>query len=96
MPIEVAIRRPQPHEYDSVRDLIEIVAAQTFKDLFAPNPVPLEFTDEDWPQAWVAAFDAKILGVIITHQEWVDDLWCFRNTGDKVSEVDCSHKVNPR
>jgi ribosomal protein S18 acetylase RimI-like enzyme len=78
MPIEVAIRRPRPDEYDSVRDLIEIVATETFKELFAPNPVPLEFNDEDWPLAWVAAYDAKILGVIITHQEWVDDLWVLR------------------
>jgi len=78
MPIEVVIRRPQPHEYDSVRDLIEIVATETFKDLFAPNPVPLEFKDEDWPLAWVAVSDAKILGVIITNQGWVDDLWVLR------------------
>jgi ribosomal protein S18 acetylase RimI-like enzyme len=78
MPIEVAIRRPRPHEYDAGRDLIEIVATETFKDLFAPNPVPLEFKDEDWPLAWVAASDAKILGVIITHQEWVDDLWVLQ------------------
>ena len=78
MPIEVVVRRPQPHEYDSVRDLIEIVATETFKDLFAPNPVPLKFKDEDWPLAWVAVSDAKILGVIITNQEWVDDLWVLR------------------
>ena len=78
MPIEVVIRRPQPHEYGSVRDLIEIVATETFKDLFAPNPVPLEFKDEDWPLAWVAVSDAKILGVIITNQGWVDDLWVLR------------------
>jgi len=74
----VVIRRPQPHEYDSVRDLIEKVATETFKDLFAPNPVPLEFKDEDWPLAWVAVSDAKILGVVITNQEWVDDLWMLR------------------
>jgi ribosomal protein S18 acetylase RimI-like enzyme len=61
-----------------VRDLIEIVATETFKDLFAPNPVPLKFEAEDWPLAWVAATDTKILGVIITHQEWVDDLWVLR------------------
>jgi len=78
MPIEVVVRRPKPHEYDSVRDLIEVVATETFKDLFAPNPVPLEFKDEDWPRAWVAASDAKILGVIVTNQEWVDDLWVLR------------------
>src|SRR5712671_2671939 len=78
MPIEPVIRRPQPHEYDSVRNLIEIVATETFKDLFAPNPVPLKFKNEDWPLAWVAVSDAKILGVIITNQEWVDDLWVLR------------------
>ena len=78
MPIEPVIRRPQPHEYDSVRNLIEIVATETFKDLFAPNPVPLKFKNEDWPLAWVAVSDAKILGVIMTNQEWVDDLWVLR------------------
>ena len=78
MPIEVVIRRLQPGEYDSVRSLIKIVATETFKDIFAPNPVPLEFKDEDWPLTWVAVTDAKILGVIITNQEWVDDLWVLR------------------
>src|SRR6516162_6820481 len=54
MPIEVVIRRPQPHEHDSMQALIEVVANETFSDLFAPNPVPLKFKDEDWPLAWVA------------------------------------------
>ena len=67
-----------PYEYDSVRDLIEVVATETFKDLFAPNPVPLKFEDEDWPLAWVAASDTKILGATITHQEWIDDLWVLQ------------------
>jgi ribosomal protein S18 acetylase RimI-like enzyme len=79
MSIEEAIRRPRPHEYNAVRDLIETVATETFRDLFAPNPVPLEFKAEDWPLAWVAASGAKILGVIITHQEWVDDLWVLED-----------------
>jgi ribosomal protein S18 acetylase RimI-like enzyme len=74
----VAIRRARPHEYDSVRELIEIVVNETFKELFAPNPVPLKFEDEDWPLAWVAAANDKVLGVVITHEEWVDDLWVLR------------------
>ena len=78
MPIEVVIRRAQPHEYDSVQDLIEAVATETFKELFAPNPVPLKFKDEDWPLAWVAVSDAKILCVMITNQDWVSDLWVLR------------------
>ena len=72
------VRRPQPSEYGSVRALIETVANETFSNLFAPDPVPLEFEDEDCPLAWVAASDEKIVGVIITNQEWVSDLWVFR------------------
>jgi ribosomal protein S18 acetylase RimI-like enzyme len=78
MTIEVVMRRPQSSEYDLVRALIETVTNETFKDLFAPNPVPLEFEDEDCPLAWVAVPDEKIVGVIITNQEWVSDLWVFR------------------
>jgi hypothetical protein len=47
MPLEVVVRRAQSSEYNSVRALIETVANATFRDLFAPNPVPLEFEDED-------------------------------------------------
>jgi len=78
MTIEVVVRRPQSSEYNSVRTLIATVANETFKDLFAPNPVPLEFKDQDWPLAWVAVSDEKIVGVIITNQEWVSDLWVLR------------------
>jgi GNAT superfamily N-acetyltransferase len=75
---DLVIRRPQASEYTSVQILIETVANETFKDIFAPNPVPLEFKDEDWPLAWVAVSDEKIVGVIITKQDWVDDLWVLR------------------
>jgi hypothetical protein len=72
--IDVVIRQPQPHEYDSVRSLIETVANETFGNLFAPNPVPLKFEDDDWSFAWVAVCEAKIVGVMMTHQEWFSDL----------------------
>jgi len=75
---ELVIRKPRASEYGTVQALIETVANETFKDLFAPNPVPLTFKDEDWPLAWVAVSDEKIVGVIITNQEWVDDLWVLR------------------
>ena len=59
--------------------LIETVAKETFKDLFAPNPVLLTFEDEDRPLAWVAVSEPKIVGVIITSREWVSDLWVVRD-----------------
>ena len=74
---ELVIRRPQATEYGSVQPLIETVANETFKDLFAPNPVPLKFKDEDWPLSWVAVSDERIVGVILTNREWVNDLWAL-------------------
>lgn len=72
------IRRPLPSEYRAVQALIETVATETFNDLFAPNRVPLDFENENWSLVWVAVSHEKIVGVIITNQEWVDDLWVFR------------------
>lgn len=72
------IRRPEPSEYDSVCALIETTATETFRDLFAPNPVPLTFENEDWAMAWVAVSDEKIVGVVLTNREWVSDLWVCR------------------
>jgi hypothetical protein len=96
MATQVVIRQPQPHEDDSVRALIETVATETFTDLFAPNPVPLKFEDDDWRLTWVAASDTNILGVMLTNQEWVSDLWYSVSTAGKGSEAICSREVNWR
>src|ERR1700722_16821515 len=90
------MRRPQPGEYGSVRALIEKVANETFSDLLAPNPVPLEFDDEDWPLAWVAVSHENIVGVIITNQEWLATCEYFVGTIDKVLEATCSRRVKLR
>ena len=75
---DLVIRRPQAREFGSVQTLIETVANETFKDMFAPDPVPLKFKDEDWPLAWVAVSDEKIVGVVMTNQDCIDDLWVLR------------------
>jgi len=72
---EVLIRRPQSHEHHAVRAVVTAVANETFANLFAPNPVPLKLEEEDWSLAWVAVCDSKIVGVLLTNQEWVSDLW---------------------
>ena len=51
---DVIIRHPETHEYDAVRSLVKTVAEETFRELFAPSPVPLNFDDDDWSVAWVA------------------------------------------
>ena len=75
---EVLIRRPQSHEHHAVRALVTAVANETFANLFAPNPVPLKLEEEDWSLAWVAVCDSKIVGVLLTNQESVSDLWVLR------------------
>lgn len=31
--------------------------------------------DEHSSLAWVAVYDAKIVGMVLTHGEWISDLW---------------------
>lgn len=78
MPIELVIRHPQTGEHDSVRALIRTVAKETFGDLFAPNPVPLNLEEDDWSLAWVAVRGPKIIGVMLTQKDLVSDLWVLR------------------
>jgi ribosomal protein S18 acetylase RimI-like enzyme len=78
MATEVLIRQPQSHEHDPVRALVRTVANETFGNLFAPNPVPLNLEEEDWSLAWVAVCSSKIVGVMLTNQEWISDLWVLR------------------
>jgi ribosomal protein S18 acetylase RimI-like enzyme len=77
---DILIRHPEPQEHDSVRALVTTVANETFGDLFAPSSVPLKLEDDDWSLAWVAVSDAKIVGVVLTRQEWISDLWVLRES----------------
>src|ERR1700752_2789377 len=91
---EVLIRRPQSHEHHAVRDLVTAVANETFANLFAPNPVPLKLDEEDWSLCWVAVCDSKIVGVLLTNQEWVSG--CFAKTPDMALAGNCSRRGNLR
>jgi ribosomal protein S18 acetylase RimI-like enzyme len=45
---------------------------------FSLRAVPLKFEDDDWSLAWLAVCDDRIVGVLMTHQQWVSDLWVLR------------------
>jgi ribosomal protein S18 acetylase RimI-like enzyme len=77
---DVLIRQPKPQEHDSVRALVRTVADETFGDLFAPSPVPLNVEEKDWSLAWVAVANTKIVGVVLTQEEWINDLWVLRES----------------
>jgi GNAT superfamily N-acetyltransferase len=78
MAIQAVIRHPQTDEHHEVRELIRTVANETFAELFAPNPVPLKLEEDDWSLAWVAVCESKIIGVTLTREDWVSDLWILR------------------
>src|SRR5213078_89360 len=76
--IDVLIRRPQPEEHDSVRAVVQTVVDEIYGGLWAPPPLPVD--EENWHSFWVAVRDAKIIGVVRTSGEWLDDLWVLRES----------------
>lgn len=73
---DALIRRPRVGEQDVVRSLVQTVVDETYGRLWAPPPLPID--EEDWTLAWVAAVDSPIVGMILTSDEWVSDLWVLR------------------
>jgi ribosomal protein S18 acetylase RimI-like enzyme len=73
MPEEIVIRRAKPSENDSVHALVQIIADETFAYLFATSQVPIG--EADWLSAWLALSGEEIVGVTMTREEWVSDLW---------------------
>jgi ribosomal protein S18 acetylase RimI-like enzyme len=76
--IGMLIRRPQPEEHDSVRVVVQTVVDEIYGGLWAPPPLPVD--EENWHSCWVAVRDAKVIGVVRTSGEWLDDLWVLRES----------------
>lgn len=73
MSAEVVIRRAKPSENDSVHALVQAIADETFAYLFASSQVPIG--EPNWLSAWLAISGEEIVGVTMTRDEWVSDLW---------------------
>ena len=76
--VQPLIRRPQLQEHETVRALVQTVVDEIYGGLWAPEPLPVG--EENWSLSWVAAFDSKIVGVVLTSDEWLDDLWLLRES----------------
>ena len=70
---KVVIRRARPNENNSVHALVQAIADETFGYLFAPYQVPIG--EANWSPAWLAVSSEEIVGVTMTQEEWVSDLW---------------------
>ena len=76
--IDMLIRRPQREEHDSVRAVVQTVVDEIYGGLWPPPPLPVD--EENRHSSWVAVRDAKIIGVLRTSGEWLDDLWVLRES----------------
>ncbi|HKV78324.1 MAG TPA: GNAT family N-acetyltransferase [Candidatus Sulfotelmatobacter sp.] len=72
MPVDILIRRMSPNENGTIHELVQNIADETFAYLFN-GQVPIG--KANWDPAWVAIFGEKIVGVTMTIEEWVSDLW---------------------
>src|SRR5271170_5057850 len=75
---EIVIRRAKPIENDSVHALVQAIADETFAYLFASSQVSIG--EANWLSAWLALSGEEILGVTMTQEEWVSDLWVRRDS----------------
>lgn len=55
---------------------MQTVVDEIYGGLWAPPPLPVN--EENWGLSWVAVVDAKIVGMVLTHEEWISDLWVVR------------------
>ena len=69
---DLSIRRVLPGEFDPVRRLVAAVVEEVYGSLF---PMGLPDDDTDWRAALVAVSDETIVGVALTSENTIDDLW---------------------
>ena len=77
MSAEIVIRPARPSEQEPVQALVQSIADETFAYLFA-SPVPIG--ESNWSSSWLAVSGEEIVGVMMTRDEWVTDLWIGRES----------------
>ena len=73
MPPQIVIRPARPDENRAIHELVQTIADETFAYLFANRQVPIG--EPNWFSAWLAISGGEIVGVTMTQDEWVSDLW---------------------
>jgi ribosomal protein S18 acetylase RimI-like enzyme len=56
--------------------LVQNVVDEVYGGLWAPPPLPVD--EENWCLGWVAVVDTQIVGMVLTQEEWISDLWVVR------------------
>jgi ribosomal protein S18 acetylase RimI-like enzyme len=67
------IRHPGLCEHDDIHQLVKSVVNEIYGGLWSTSPIEIE--NQDWSEAWIAPSGDAIVGVLLTKDEWIDDLW---------------------
>ena len=81
-PAPVTLRRPEPAENEAVQSLVQCVVDETYGALWPETPFLVD--PQDWSNAWIAVDADLILGVALTSNNQLDDLWirhAYRGSG---------------
>jgi ribosomal protein S18 acetylase RimI-like enzyme len=76
------IRHPRPEECAEVHVFVQTIVDEVYGGLWAQ--APLLIGQEDWSRSWMALEIDTLVGVVLTREEWVEDLWiaaAFRGRG---------------
>jgi GNAT superfamily N-acetyltransferase len=74
VPTSTEIRRARPDDVAAIRALVQAVVDEVYGGQWAAAPLPIG-DDDDWSLGWVAVDGATIVGVALTGDDWLDDLW---------------------
>jgi ribosomal protein S18 acetylase RimI-like enzyme len=67
------IRRPALSEHPAIRALIGSVVTEVYGSLWDTSFTPIG--QDDWSRGWIAVDGTEPVGVLLTTDEWIDDLW---------------------
>jgi ribosomal protein S18 acetylase RimI-like enzyme len=67
------IRHPAPSEHPAIRALIGSVVTEVYGSFWDTSITPPGH--DDWSRGWIAVDGTEPVGVLLTTDEWIDDLW---------------------
>jgi ribosomal protein S18 acetylase RimI-like enzyme len=66
-------RHPDQSELGDVRAFIQDVVNETYRGLWSEDSISIG--ESDWSRSWIVTEGNTIVGVVLTLEEWLEDLW---------------------
>ena len=57
---------------------MQTVVNEIYGGIWAPPPLPID--EESWNLSWIAIVNGNIIGMVMTHDDWVTDIWVLRES----------------